>query len=182
MDVAGCHIVNSLNYDSPDGFSSIVSRYVGCRRIPEEITPDLVKVSKGPFYRLREAVKYALSWKDASNPPQMVPHDVLDVNGCRIVTEASNSAPDGVLSTVTREITVPGVLPPDAKPDDVAQPTIEAISRGPFATLKEAVDFAKLWVDPANPPMLPTSEPQPIVEPGIETPTELNPPSTEPQK
>jgi hypothetical protein len=69
MDVNGCHIVCSLNADSPDGFEATVSRYVGVRFLQDGIPEGAEKISRGPFMTTRAAVVYAHAWNDAETPP-----------------------------------------------------------------------------------------------------------------
>jgi len=158
MDVNGCHIVSVLDSSSPDGFAAVVSRYVGYREI-KDLAPDAVKVSKGPFYRQAEAVAYAHSWTDAENPPAMAPHEPLDVNGCSLVTVVDADAPDGISTTVTRQIIVPATIDPEAAPGTpIPEPTTTDVNRGPFAFLKDAVAYAKIWNDAAFPPPLPVAK------------------------
>ena len=71
MEINGCHIVATINADSPDGFSAMVSRYVGFGMLPYVIPPDAVKVTKGPFLGIQAAVTYAHAWRDANNPPEI---------------------------------------------------------------------------------------------------------------
>lgn len=164
MDVNGCHIVSGLNMYSPDGFESVVSRYVGFNEIPETIPEDAVKVSKGPFYRQVEAIKYALKWTDASNPPAMVPHEDLIVNGCKVASHVEIDSPDGIVSTVSRTIIVHDVLPADAPEGTPApEPREMELIQGPFHSIKEAVDYANLWVNGNHPPAIADD---PHVEPG----------------
>lgn len=151
MDVNGCHIVSVLNADSPDGFASTVSRYVGFPKLID-VPADAEKVSKGPFYRQREAVVYAIAWKDASSPPKFAPHDQLDVNSCKLVTTESTTAPDGVETNVSKDI-----VTQVKQADGTMESSVQTIIRGPFDALNDAIIYAKSWTDPANPPELPAA-------------------------
>lgn len=71
MDINGCHIVSVINADFADGFAPTVSRYVGCRKIPNPVPEDAIKISRGPFLTIRAAIQYAQTWNDANEPPPM---------------------------------------------------------------------------------------------------------------
>jgi hypothetical protein len=81
MDINGCQIVSVLNADAVDGFTPTVSRYTGCREFPrdDQIPKGSVKVSRGPFATIRDAIIYAHSWSDADTPPPMPITPVAEV-------------------------------------------------------------------------------------------------------
>jgi len=71
MDINGCHIVSKIDAKSPDGFSSMVSRYVSVKKLTDGIPDGSIKVDRGPFDRIADAIKYAHSWNDSATPPPM---------------------------------------------------------------------------------------------------------------
>ena len=74
------------------------------------------------------------------------------VNGCHIVSKINAESSEGFSSTVSRNRVGSG---PAASEASTAQPAVTEILRGPFMTIKEAIDYAQLWNDAANPPPFP---------------------------
>lgn len=156
MDINGCHIVGAANADGIEGFSLMVSRYSGCRKLFPSPPPDAVKTTKGPFFSVHAAIAYAKTWDDADSPPVIPPHDPMMINGCSITAIANDSAPDGYVSSVSREVMELGStgIAPAGSPEGTipSEPTITTIVKGPFESLVQAIAYAKSWIDIENPP------------------------------
>lgn len=102
----------------------------------------------------------------------------LDINGCRIVSVLNADAEDGFLPTVSRYVGLRNPPSDDELPKDAVK-----VSRGPFATIRAAIEYAKTWNDAETPPPMPV--PKPKSEPTIETASEsiaiqIEPPSENP--
>ena len=68
MDINGCLVRSVVDNKSPDGFSSTCIR---------TLADGLTEISRGPFVRIEDAVRYALAWTDAANAPPVPEHAVM---------------------------------------------------------------------------------------------------------
>lgn len=75
------------------------------------------------------------------------------VNGRHIVSDLCADSEEGFSSTVAYEWQETSLV--DGK--EVVTP--KSIVRGPFAAIKDAVEYAKRWTDPMNPPEMPAVVP-----------------------
>ena len=164
MDIKGCHIVSSINADGLEGFESIVSRFIGYAILTPWPPKEAVKVTKGPFYSQGDAIRYAHAWSDAERPPAIPPHSTLEINGCKVIGEVSETAPEGYVSSVERE-TTKDVVPPGSSKGTPVVPTIVKVTKGPFKAVADAIAYAKSWVDFDSPPLIPV---EPVFEPPAE--------------
>lgn len=108
----------------------------------------------------------------------------MDVNGCLITHEIDADTDDGFAMTVTRFVGIRLLTDlPSPWPENLVK-----VSRGPFKSIKESVDYAKSWNDANTPPPIPEVKPKEgsvkvetaseSISVQIEPPSE-NPPLTE---
>ena len=107
MDINGCHLVSTINADSPDGFSVMLTRNIvtvvpGVDGKPpmETKTP----VVRGPILGTVDAIAYAKLWTDAANPPPL-PAEVKIVDTASESQAVQNPEP----------VTNPPVIQPEAE-------------------------------------------------------------------
>ena len=69
MHVNGCHIVSTLSSETEEGFLSTVSRTVITVSTEPQLPSTEAVLQRGPFTRINDAIMYAMSWNDPTNPP-----------------------------------------------------------------------------------------------------------------
>lgn len=93
------------------------------------------------------------------------------VNGCHIVSSLCAANEEGFSSVVSRSKEIPAKSPGGTV-------SVQRVERGPFATIKAAIQYAQDWADIDAPPPLVTGTPEPVTPATPVTPADDSAPET----